>query len=85
MGNGAYATVAQLVEQLIRNQQVAGSNPASSSKRLAIQASFFYGRSWLHAAYESIRNTSLRSVAFARKARAAKQQIAESNRPVAPR
>ena len=26
-----YATVAQLVEQLIRNQQVAGSNPASSS------------------------------------------------------
>ncbi len=28
-----YATVAQLVEQLIRNQQVAGSNPASSSKK----------------------------------------------------
>ena len=27
-----YATVAQLVEQLIRNQQVAGSNPASSSR-----------------------------------------------------
>ena len=26
------ATVAQSVEQLIRNQQVAGSNPASSSK-----------------------------------------------------
>ena len=26
-----YATVAQLVEQLIRNQQVAGSSPASSS------------------------------------------------------
>ena len=26
------ATVAQLVEQLIRNQQVAGSSPASSSK-----------------------------------------------------
>ena len=26
-----FATVAQLVEQLIRNQQVAGSNPASSS------------------------------------------------------
>ena len=25
------ATVAQLAEQLIRNQQVAGSNPASSS------------------------------------------------------
>ena len=25
------ATVAQLVEQLIRNQQVAGSSPASSS------------------------------------------------------
>ena len=27
-----YAAVAQSVEQLIRNQQVAGSNPASSSK-----------------------------------------------------
>ena len=27
-----FATVAQLVEQLIRNQQVAGSSPASSSK-----------------------------------------------------
>ena len=27
-----YATVAQSVEQLIRNQQVAGSSPASSSK-----------------------------------------------------
>ena len=26
-----FATVAQLVEQLIRNQQVAGSSPASSS------------------------------------------------------
>ena len=30
-GETEYATVAQLVEQLIRNQQVAGSNPASSS------------------------------------------------------
>ena len=28
----SYATVAQSVEQLIRNQQVAGSSPASSSK-----------------------------------------------------
>ena len=27
------ATVAQSVEQLIRNQQVAGSSPASSSKK----------------------------------------------------
>ena len=27
-----FATVAQSVEQLIRNQQVAGSSPASSSK-----------------------------------------------------
>ena len=27
------ATVAQLVEQLIRNQQVAGSSPASSSTK----------------------------------------------------
>ena len=29
----ARATVAQSVEQLIRNQQVAGSSPASSSKK----------------------------------------------------
>ena len=29
----AIATVAQSVEQLIRNQQVAGSSPASSSKK----------------------------------------------------
>ena len=29
----ALATVAQSVEQLIRNQQVAGSSPASSSKK----------------------------------------------------
>ena len=37
-----YATVAQSVEQLIRNQQVAGSNPASSSKKTAdLQAVFF--------------------------------------------
>ena len=28
-----FATVAQLVEQLIRNQQVAGSSPASSSRK----------------------------------------------------
>ena len=40
----AYATVAQLVEQLIRNQQVAGSSPASSSiqKRKVFKPSFFY-------------------------------------------
>ena len=29
----SYATVAQLVEQLIRNQQVGGSSPPSSSKK----------------------------------------------------
>ncbi len=29
----SYANMAQLVEQLIRNQQVAGSNPAISSKK----------------------------------------------------
>ncbi len=32
---GACATVAQSVEQLIRNQQVTGSNPVSSSKKNA--------------------------------------------------
>ena len=31
------ATVAQSVEQLIRNQQVAGSSPASSSKRVDLR------------------------------------------------
>ena len=31
--SGLFATVAQSVEQLIRNQQVAGSSPASSSKK----------------------------------------------------
>ena len=37
------ATVAQSVEQLIRNQQVAGSSPASSSKksRSHMRAGFF--------------------------------------------
>ena len=34
-----FATVAQLVEQLIRNQQVAGSNPASSSMKRLICSS----------------------------------------------
>ena len=35
------ATVAQSVEQLIRNQQAAGSSPASSSKtRLQMQSGF---------------------------------------------
>ena len=37
------ATVAQSVEQLIRNQQVAGSSPASSSKKndCLLRQSFF--------------------------------------------
>ena len=30
-----YACVAQLVVQLIRNEQVAGSNPVTSSKQMA--------------------------------------------------
>ena len=40
LGERAIATVAQSVEQLIRNQQVAGSSPASSSK---IAVSMRYG------------------------------------------
>ena len=37
------ATVAQSVEQLIRNQQVAGSSPASSSRKaLAFCRCFFF-------------------------------------------
>ena len=31
-----FATVAQSVEQLIRNQQVAGSSPASSSRKISV-------------------------------------------------
>ena len=41
----SYATVAQLVEQLIRNQQVAGSSPASSStseQAIQLLAPIFY-------------------------------------------
>ena len=45
------ATVAQSVEQLIRNQQVAGSNPASSSKKtVVIKTAVFV---FSPAAYES--------------------------------
>ena len=37
------ATVAQSVEQLIRNQQVAGSSPASSSKiAVSMRYGFFF-------------------------------------------
>ena len=39
-----YATVAQLVEQLIRNQQVGGSSPPSSSKRIGLKASLLLDR-----------------------------------------
>ena len=40
-----YATVAQSVEQLIRNQQVAGSSPASSSKKypISLEIGYFFG------------------------------------------
>ena len=36
-----FAGVAQLVEQLIRNQQVTGSSPVTSSKRKALLAKCF--------------------------------------------
>ena len=36
------ADVAQLVEQLIRNQQVAGSSPAISSKKTTRMGGFFF-------------------------------------------
>ena len=36
-----YAGVAQLVEQLIRNQQVVGSSPISSSKKNRVGKLFF--------------------------------------------
>lgn len=38
----SYAAVAQLVEQLIRNQQVGGSNPPSSSKKSPIFIGGFF-------------------------------------------
>ena len=34
--------MAQLVEQLIRDQQVAGSSPATSSKKKVAKAAFFF-------------------------------------------
>ena len=39
------ASVAQQVEQLIRNQQVAGPNPATSSKKRTICALFIFCKS----------------------------------------
>ena len=42
-----YAGVAQLVEQLIRNQQVAGSSPATSStEKRCLWRLFFVGMRW---------------------------------------
>ncbi len=54
-----YATVAQLVEQLIRNQQVAGSSPASSSKK-------FRSRMWAEFLFFSlpIINSSFKNTHF---------------------
>ena len=40
--NDMYANVAQSVEQLIRNQQVAGSIPAVSSKICTVHNGVFY-------------------------------------------
>ena len=48
VGYTADATVAQLVEQLIRNQQVAGSSPASSSKNTAMQIAVFFCILFVH-------------------------------------
>ena len=36
------ATLAQLVEQLIRNQQVVGSNPTGGSRKPPIDAKFWH-------------------------------------------
>jgi hypothetical protein len=36
------AGVAQLVEQLIRNQQVLGSSPSAGSKKTSIESAFIY-------------------------------------------
>ena len=43
----SYATVAQLVEQLIRNQQVGGSSPPSSSKENRVAACFAVFLFWM--------------------------------------
>ena len=54
--NMIYACVAQPVVQLIRNEQVAGSNPVTSSKNLrkhGVFAGFFFFR---NAFQNSIRN-----------------------------
>ena len=47
--------MAQLVEQLIRNQQAAGSSPASSSKKNAFVRRFFsvmYKRIFNYSAFD---------------------------------
>ena len=49
-----YATVAQSVEQLIRNQQVAGSSPASSS-RLSLDAIRVLGSVFILAVHSRLR------------------------------
>ena len=48
-----YANVAQLVEQLIRNQQVAGSSPAISSKKKSENYSLFSFRFFLKVGFEN--------------------------------
>ena len=85
--------MAQLVEQLIRNQQVAGSSPAISSIKIhpvfsmgCIFMLLTVGLCTCALRYDDllsrIRNTSLRSVAFARFARSAEQQVAPTNETV---
>ena len=56
-----YATVAQLVEQLIRNQQVAGSSPASSSTRKRPPEIFSGGRFFLA---DYAKNKKIKTIAF---------------------
>ena len=51
-----YACVAQLVVQLIRNEQVAGSSPVTSSKKPPIQGGFLYIKIFIKRRNASIGN-----------------------------
>ena len=51
------ACVAQLAEQLTRNEQVAGSNPATSSKKNTTPWVVSFFRLWVYKFYRGLADT----------------------------
>ena len=51
------ACVAQLAEQLTRNEQVAGSNPATSSKKNTTPWAVSFFRLWAYKFYRGLADT----------------------------